>query len=175
MTSWFRVFGTGDALIEPVAVVQHFGSLGVQARGKFRGDDLGWFEGEFIIDDAYTLLLERYLEDDAIRPALNSWAAWLEETEESRYHPWLMEHVIRTRQLFCLHRPSEESGEPLTGPTVEEVCTGLCRILARETDGIYQVDGQGFFDADGLLLVGEDEGEPADDEDGDDEPWAEDR
>jgi hypothetical protein len=32
---------------------------------------------------------------------------------------------------------------------------GLCRFLARATDGFYQVDDEGFFEADGTLLVKE--------------------
>ena len=38
---------------------------------------------------------------------------------------------------------------------IEQGCLALCRHLARETEGFYQVDGVGFFAADGTLLVRE--------------------
>jgi hypothetical protein len=161
MSPWFRVFGTNDALLEPVAVVQGVSTLGVPARGKFHaGPD--WFEGELIIDDAYCLLLERYPEGDNLSPALASWIDWLETAPDIRYYHWLLGHVRQTRQLFTLHQRPTGPGEAAMDPLVERVCAGLCRFLARETAGVYQVDGQGFFDAEGLLLVGEDEAGPED-------------
>ena len=38
---------------------------------------------------------------------------------------------------------------------IEGLCIALCRYLARETAGIYQVDGEGFFTADGKIIVAE--------------------
>jgi hypothetical protein len=163
MSPWFRVFGTNDTLLEPVAVVQSISALGVPARGKFHGSP-DWFEGELIIDDAHSLLLERYLEGDNLGPALDSWIDWLETASDIRYHHWLLAHVRQTRQLFTLSQRAAAPGDAAMDPLVERVCAGLCRFLARETAGVYQVDGQGFFDADGLLLAGEDEDKPPEDD-----------
>ena len=38
---------------------------------------------------------------------------------------------------------------------VDDLCIALCRYVAGETAGIYQVDGEGFFTADGKMIVAE--------------------
>ena len=89
--------------------------------------------------------LQRYLaSEDGIRDELNSWAAGI-ELIESPHQTALMQHMISTRQLFTLRPVSEEWDAAL--------CRALCGWLARETGGIYQVDGQGFHSADGELLA----------------------
>lgn len=61
--------------------------------------------------------------------------------------------MIGTTQLFTLRVPEEED-EEADGPA-EDLCLAACRFLARETEGVYQVDGQGFFAPDGTLLLQE--------------------
>jgi hypothetical protein len=96
--------------------------------------------------------LERYLAtEEGIRADLNSWAAWLETADYSPNHGPLMQHVISTRQLFTLRRPIDHADEVL----VEKLCLGVCRFLSGITDGVYQVDDEGFFAADGTLLLQE--------------------
>jgi hypothetical protein len=63
-----------------------------------------------------------------------------------------MPRVIGTTQLFTLGPTTE--GMP--GPKWAEAAAVLCRFLAGQTEGIYQIDSRGFFDADGNLLVAED-------------------
>ncbi len=157
MSPWFRVFGTNDVQPAPAALLEQLHCLGIEATGKFRGDDLGWFQADLVFDaDSPPLRLERYLaKEDKIRAELNTWAAWLESAEGNANYLRLMEHVIGTQQLFTLHQPIEEADEISDDPQVEELCVGLCRFLAREIDGVYQVDHQGFFAADGTLLVPE--------------------
>jgi hypothetical protein len=60
-----------------------------------------------------------------------------------------MEMMIQTRQLFTLQAPDG---------VVAEVCVGLCRFLAAATEGVWQADGEGFFDTAGALLVHDPEG-----------------
>jgi hypothetical protein len=62
-----------------------------------------------------------------------------------------MEHMIQTKQLFTIRRPFDASNEVL----VDNICGGLARAFARTTEGVYQIDDQGFFDADGVLLLQE--------------------
>src|SRR4051794_5583725 len=91
------------------------------------------------------LLLERFTsEEEGIRAELNSWAAHLETCDHSPHHVRLMERAIQTKQLFTLESPSDAP---------DPACVDLCRRLATETAGFYQIDGVGFFDADGTLLV----------------------
>jgi hypothetical protein len=93
------------------------------------------------------LVLERFhADDEGIRAELNSWAAFL-ETCGGPHHVRLMERTIQARQLFTLTDPTTD--------VVDPGCVALCRRLAAETAGFYQIDDIGFFDADGTLLVEE--------------------
>jgi hypothetical protein len=62
-----------------------------------------------------------------------------------------MQHMIQTRQLFTVRRPIAHSNEIL----VERLCVVICQHLANVTAGVYQLDGQGFFAANGTLLLEE--------------------
>jgi hypothetical protein len=156
MERWYRVFGTRDAGIEPAALLSALsGHVGHQVTGRFRGDELGWFEGELGLRGT-RLELQRYLAaEDDLRDELNTWAAWLESQEDQAESPRLMRHMIATAQLFAFRLADRVAHEDAY--LIEELCTGLCQLLARATDGIYQLDGKGFFDADGMLLVAENE------------------
>jgi hypothetical protein len=157
MSQWFRVFGANDAAVEPAALLGHLHALGLPVAGHFRGDDRGWFRAELVFaEDAPPVVVERYLvKEEGLRPDLASWAAWLEEQEDNPHHLPLMEHVIRTAQLFTLRQPIEEADDADDPAFVEGLCTTCCRFLARETAGVYQADRRGFFAADGALLVPE--------------------
>jgi hypothetical protein len=155
---WHRVFGSSHVAVEPAALLSA-GSrhIGAQVTGRFKGDDLGWFEAELGLGGA-RLELQRFLTDaDDLRDELNSWAAWLETVEDNADSVPLMRQMIATTQLFTLRRvdQADDSYEDL----LQELCVGLCQFLAGQTAGVYQVDGKGFFDAEGLLLVKESEPE----------------
>ena len=59
--------------------------------------------------------------------------------------------MIQTKQLITLRKPVDLTDEVL----VEKVLEEACRFLAAATDGVYQVDGRGWFAANGELLVQE--------------------
>jgi hypothetical protein len=139
MTGWFRVFGRSPVEPQPAALLEH-----LQATGKFRGDDLGWFHADLVTEDG-PIELDRFLaSEDGIRAELRTWAAWLETREGHPNHGPLMERMIATQQVFTLHGPAE-------------ACEACCRYLAGVTDGVYQVDGRGIVAADGTLLLEEEE------------------
>ena len=155
MKVWFRVFAATDAQVEPAALLEQGSKLGKEITGKFRGDDQGWFEAQlaFAAAEPFVPFLEicHFLHDeDGIRQELNTWAAWLETKEEHSEHARLMQQIIGTRQLF-IGRSASAAGSG----AVLRVCWKLQQYLARETQGIYQVDGRGFFAADGTLLIPE--------------------
>ena len=167
MKVWFRVFAATDAQVEPGALLEQGSKLGKEITGKFRGDDQGWFEAQLAFaaaEFAFALFFElgaepfvpfleidHFLHDeDGIRQELNTWAAWLETKEEHPEHARLMQQIIGTRQLF-IGRSASAAGSG----AVMRVCWKLQQYLARETQGIYQVDGRGFFAADGTLLIPE--------------------
>jgi hypothetical protein len=140
---WHRVFASGDAAPDLAELQQELYRLGAAAPARARGDDLGWTAVEIDLADG-PLRVERYLaKEDDLRDDLNAWAAWLETREGEPNHRRLMERVVQSRQLFTLTAPA--GGGPV----------GLCRWLAARTDGVYQIDGQGFFAADGTPLLAE--------------------
>lgn len=150
MSQWFRVFGSSEAGPGPEALADHLRGSGFPAVAvQFHGDEQGWFRADLLAaPDLPPLRLERFLSTEAgIRDELNAWAAWL-ETTGSPHRDRLMEHTIGTRQVFTLEQTRDEAG-------VAELCVAVCRFLARATGGVYQVDGRGFFDAEGTLLAAE--------------------
>jgi len=151
MERWYRVFGGSGVLPAPGAILEHLAGLGARVRGDFSGVEAGWFRAELAFGGPAPLELERFLADEeGIRAELNSWAAHVESGGDSPDHVRLMERIIGTSQLFTLYQPGGGEEAP-----AEPLCVGLCRFLAQATGGVYQIDGQGFFAADGALLVAE--------------------
>src|SRR5687768_6861294 len=135
MSRWYRVFGRSEEQPPPEAVLEHLRTLGITGPARFRGDADGWTSLEFNSAGGTPLVLERYLSTETgIRAELNSWAAWLETCETSPHHVALMERMIQTKQLYTLRSPADETSS---------FCAKLCRFLARATDGVYHVDGEG--------------------------------
>jgi hypothetical protein len=96
--------------------------------------------------------LDRYLTaEDDIRAELNAHAAELETCDYSPHAARLVERVALTKQLVVIREPLDASDEVAR----ENLLTATCRFLAARTDGVYQVDGKGWFAADGELLVQE--------------------
>jgi hypothetical protein len=152
MALWYRIFGARDVLPAPAEVEAYLAGAGVHARIAWDGDEQGWYRAEIAAGECTPLVLERWLADEeGIRAELNTWAAFLETCDSSPHHAALMERAIQTRQLFTLRRPIDPADEAL----VERVCVALVRHLAAITGGFYQADGQGFFAAEGTLLVRE--------------------
>ena len=153
MSRWCRVFGSGAVQPPPEALLEHLRGLGVAGPVHFRGDEDGWTAAEIVLSEGISpLVVECFLaSEDGIRAELNNWAAWLETCDYSPHHGELMERVIQTRQLYTLRRPLDHADEV----RLEKVCVGICRALAAETDGVYQSDAEGFFAADGTLLLQE--------------------
>jgi hypothetical protein len=149
---WYRVFGTNDVDIVPEAVLSHLDGVGCPVTGAFRGDDAGWFQAELACAGSTPIVVERFLaSEEGIRAELNSWAAYLETCQSSPNAGRLMEHMIGTKQLFTIRRPADGANDE----GAAKRCLALARFFARTTEGVYQIDEQGFFDADGILLVRE--------------------
>jgi hypothetical protein len=151
MGLWYRVFGRSDVAVKPDELLAYLNAQGTPVTGRFAGED-GWLSAEIVFADKVPLYLERFPStEEGIRAELNNWAAYLETCDDNPIHVPLMEQVIQTLQLFTLCRPMDSAGEVL----VERLCVAACHYLARATDGVYQVDDQGFFAADGTLLLRE--------------------
>ncbi len=153
MSVWLRVFGRAPQQPDPDLVLQVAQEQDRAVQGHLRGDEQGWTALELTLREGTTpLLLERYLvTEPGIRAELNAWAAWLETCDYSAEYTSLMERVIQTQQLFTLRKPIDHADEAL----LDRVCLALCQHLAYCTDGVYQIDQQGFFTPDGQLLLQE--------------------
>lgn len=155
MSVWYRVFGTLEAEPDPAAMLAHLRQAGWEvATVRFRRDEQGWFAAEllFAIDGA-PLRLDRYLaSEDGIRDELNTWAAWVETQAGNPNQSWLMQHLIGVKQVFTLENPMDNDN---LADMVQELFLSLCRFLAQATAGVYQVDAQGFFAANGEMLMAE--------------------
>lgn len=146
---WYRVFCRSDAEVEPA---QLLAGAGESVTADFRGDDLGWTAGELRLGSGSPIHVERYLTgEDDLREDLNTWAGWLETQDHEPNHAKLMEHVIQSRQLVTIRKPVDHPNES----ALDDVCREICRALAVKADGVFQVDGDGWYAADGQLLLKE--------------------
>jgi len=103
------------------------------------------------LDSGSYLEIERYLvREEGLRGDLNSWSAWVEAQPPNPAQDLILDALVSTVQFFTLR---EATAEELDDPS--GACLAACKWLARETNGIYQVDGQGFFDVNGNLLLAE--------------------
>jgi hypothetical protein len=149
---WYRVFGSSDAEPSPAALAAHLRALGLAVEPHFKGDDLGWTSGELHLPTGSPVLLARYLtKEDDLRDDLNAHAAELETMDYSPNSGPLMQFVIQTKQLITLRKPVDVVDEVL----LEKVLDAATQFLAARTDGVYQIDGRGWFAAAGELLVQE--------------------
>jgi len=150
---WYRVFGKFESETSLAALVASLHAAGLAVEPHFKGDDLGWTSGELRLPEGGTpVLLERYLaSEDDIRDDLNAYAAELETFDYSPNHRLLMERAIQTKQLIVLRSPLDTPNEIIA----ERVLIHTCQFLALLTEGVYQIDGRGWFAANGEMLLQE--------------------
>src|SRR4051812_13562361 len=100
MTMWYRVFGLNESEPSPAMLAEQLHAAGLAVEPHFRGDDLGWTDGELRLPSGMPIDLQRYLaSEDDIRDDLNAHAAELETCDDSPNHGRLMQHAIQTKQL----------------------------------------------------------------------------
>jgi hypothetical protein len=149
---WYRVFGLNDDNVAPSALAAHLHAAKLIVEPHFKGDDLGWTEGELRLPGGSPILLARFLtEIDDLRDDLNAYAAELETMDYEPNHEMLMERVIRTKQLITLRKPLANADES----AAERACESAAAFLAQHCDGLVQIDGRGWFDAAGKQLLTE--------------------
>jgi hypothetical protein len=149
---WVRVFARAEREVPPGTIAERLHAAGLRVVPHFRGDDHGWTAGELVLPGGSPILLARYLTaEDDLRADLNAFAAELETLDYSPHHRPLMEHVIQTQQLVTVRRPVDHADEV----TLEKVCGEVARLVAAVADGVIQIDGRGWLDAAGELLIAE--------------------
>jgi hypothetical protein len=145
---WYRVFCRSLAEVTPAELLADLGA----SDSRFRGDDLGWTAGEVVLGQGTPVYVERYLTDtDDLRDELNTWAAYLETLDYCAENVQLMERVIQARQLITVRKPLDHANEI----EVERVCLAICEKLAQAADGLYQIEGDGWYASNGTLLLKE--------------------
>ena len=150
---WQRVFSRSGQTPSPSGMVAALHEAGFPVIPAFKGDDLGWTDAELILPgDASPILIARYLTvEDDLRDDLNSYAAELETMATTPQITRLMERVIQSAQMFVMRKPVGTANES----RMEALFDFLTRWLARETDGDIQVDGVGWNDKNGAMLLRE--------------------
>src|SRR5262245_17758618 len=147
---WYRVFCRSEIELKPGELLARIQLPNRRVSGQFRGDDLGWTAAELTVGTGSPVFVDRYLtSEDDLRDDLNTWAAWLETQVNEPNLARLMEHVIQSRQLVTVRKPVDHPNEVV----VEDLCRAVCRALAAEADGIYQVEGDGWFAPAGERLL----------------------
>jgi hypothetical protein len=151
MYTWRRVFGSLEPAPAPAEICEELLRHGLQVRPSFRGDEDGWFSARLELEGgASSLQIERYLvRADKLRPDLNSWSAWVESLPPSAEREAVLDALTSTAQLITLYEDVAE------GEAESSACSILCRWLAEQVQGFYQMDGQGFYDRSGALLLAE--------------------
>lgn len=150
---WYRVFCLSSEEPSPAVLAERLHEAGLAVEPHFRGDDLGWTSGELRLPGLQTpLRIDRYLAaHDEIRDELNAFAALLETCDYSPNHAPLMERVVQSQQLLVMRSPLDASDEI----ALERLLLATCRHFASVGDGVYQIDGKGWFAADGERLLEE--------------------
>lgn len=151
---WYRIFGLSEPEVPAETILEHLHEHGFTVRGEFRRDERGWGAVQFTFPESAgsPIVMQRYLSDEeGVRNELNTWAAWLETATYNPNHADLMTHAIQTRQLITIRRPIDHADDS----RLEAFCLELSQFLARQTNGIFQIDDQGFFAASGELLLEE--------------------
>jgi hypothetical protein len=148
---WYRAFAMSETEVQPASLLEHLQNAGLEVRSHFRGDAEGWFEAQMVHDNL-PLTLSRYLvSEEGVRAQLNTWAAWVELQEQNPHREHLMQQLIGVKQIFAMEVPDDEPADS----GLRRLCVALCQHLATRTGGFYQIDHQGFFTADGTLLISE--------------------
>jgi hypothetical protein len=144
---WYRVFARAAGPVPPAVVLADLQLDGAPVAGHFRGDEEGWYRCELhTTPDIGPLIVECYRGTEAgVRPELQSWAAYLDALDSPAAQE-LMATVSCAAQVFTARQHD---------PRAAEVLQQLCRNLAGATDGVYQIDGEGFFWSNGVLALGE--------------------
>jgi len=149
---WYRIFCRSAEELPPGDLLAKVREQGIAVEARFKWDNLGWTTADFTFGQGTPVFAERYLTDtDDLRNDLNTWAGYLETLVYSPNSVPLMERVIQTKQLITLRKPLGHSNEA----GVERLCEALARTLAAAADGVYQIEGNGWYAADGDVLVKE--------------------
>lgn len=152
MSLWCRAFARSDKSPDPVAIAALAMSIHPGTTCHFGADQAGWFSCEVRLPDGAAISLDRFpVTEEGVRRDLNTWAAWVETCDYSDRAGELMERVIQSAQFFTLRLPVAAADDL----AVDKLARGICLHLAGDLDGLWQVDGDGLYDASGDKVLQE--------------------
>ena len=146
MAGWFRVFLLQEDGPKPSGIMECLQSLIPEVKGKFRTDEDGWFQ--LIIDHSSIgeLIIDHFLTSEkGVRSEINTWAAWLESKQQFD----LMERIIQVKQILSF----EVTPEMDDNVSDSLVYKRLALALAALAQGFVHMDGVGFLEPDGTILI----------------------
>ena len=146
MAGWFRVFLLQEEGPEPFRIMECLQSLVPEVKGKFRTDEDGWFQ--LILDHSSIgeLTIDHFLTSEkGVRAEINTWAAWLESKQQFD----LMERIIQVKQILSF----EVTPEMDDNVSDALVYKRLALALAALAEGFVHMDGVGFLEPDGTVLI----------------------
>lgn len=146
MAGWFRVFLLQEDGPKPSEIMGCLQDFLPEANGKFRTDEDGWFQlilthpsvGELVMDHFLTL-------EKGIRSEINTWAAWLESKQQFD----LMERIIQVKQILSFEVTPEMEDNALDTLVFKRIALNLAALA----QGFVHIDGCGFLEPDGTLLI----------------------
>lgn len=144
---WYRVFARNAESIPPAAVLADLVWGQAPLAGHFQADAQGWYRCELPLGPGKAPIAVECFRatEEGVRPEILSWAAFV-ETLDSPFSQEFMAILNSTAQVFTMQLPA---------PAVADLLRQLCRNVARAGDGVFQIDGEGFFWANGALALGE--------------------
>ncbi|MEY4614462.1 MAG: hypothetical protein RL179_2435 [Planctomycetota bacterium] len=146
MAGWFRIFLSQEEGPEPSAIMECLQGLIPGVRGNFRVDPDGWFQLILTHPSIGELVVDHFLASEkGVRSEINTWAAWL----ESKQFLDLMERIIQVRQVLSFE-VTPELEENATDPGIFK---RIALDLSRLGKGFAHLDGAGFLEHDGTLLI----------------------
>lgn len=142
---WRRIFARRETVPPLERIREALACHHWPLEGSYVYDDTGWIEATFeTMSGNFRWTIRRYTRaDDDIRGELQSWAAFVETFPDNPHCQVLMNHLTGTQQVFTFEQPD---GMP------DQTSLALCRCLAQAAEGVYQIDGSGFFTATGESL-----------------------
>lgn len=144
MQRWLRVFSAASTEPNVAALENELRRRWPGLTLAVVGDDQGWYECSVLIAEKPSgCVLQRYLrEEEQVKGELSAWAAWVEEQPPGPNNELVMARLATAQQVFTLTMGSDV-----------QLARAAAQWLATATDGIWHEDADGFFAADGTMLL----------------------
>jgi hypothetical protein len=141
------IFGTHATAPAPDAVLALARRFFPKAAMTIEEGEPGWNALHLRLNEQYHFSLYRFRRDEKdIRGELQAWAAAIEEQVEQPEQDVLLRQVATAQQIieFWVESIQEDA---------QSFAFVLCQYLATTTAGVFHIDGRGYFNTQGELLL----------------------